>query len=157
YPGDPRAASKAFAPLLARGPEPEAFFDPEKIPYYGFLISLTGSPVRIWAASRKGGGDPYAWARDEKNGMLWEGDEGVLKIHSDADPKELAIRENDFVSKVLPDERDGTAWVYLSHQKGELQRVDRGGKTLKTLPLLKFQGTPVPMVADLPHGALWYV
>jgi hypothetical protein len=156
FDGNPQTASTAFGSLL-KGPAQDVFYRLERMPYYGFLISITQSPARLWVASRTGGGGPYAWARDGKNGLLWEGDEGVLKIHVDGTSEPISVRTDDFVTAVFPDEKDGTAWIYLSHQKGELQHIDRTGKVLRILPLVKFQGSKIPMVFDFRRKMLWYV
>lgn len=159
FTGNPESAAAAYAPLLVRGSSTECFFNPRKMPAYGFKVSIAGTPARIWAAPRTGGGGPYALARDEKNGLLWEGDEGGLRIQSDATSQPALYRPRDYASAVFPDERDGTAWVYLSHNRGELEHIDHNGNSLSKLPIAKYLTSSGPgnkIVIDFVRGRAWY-
>lgn len=158
FKGNPSDAANAIAPLLARGPNIENFFTPGKMPRYGFQVSIAGSPPRMWIVPRTGGGGPYALARDEKNNLLWEGDEGVLRVYSDVNSQPVSHQLNDFVARIFPDERDGTAWVYFSH-RGELDHMDRNGDTLHKIPIAKFltsDGAQNKIIVDFERKQVWY-
>jgi hypothetical protein len=157
FDGNPEKASAKYTRLLVNSPNVEIFLLPSKMPIYGFLASITPSPTKLWIAPRSGGGGPYAWVRDEKNGLLWQGDEGLLKIQSDGAAQAITVRLDDFVSEIFPDERDGSAWVYLSHKFGELRHIDKNGKVLQTIPFVKFKGTKTPIVMDFRREVMWFI
>ncbi|MDH4133377.1 MAG: hypothetical protein OEV31_01175 [Gammaproteobacteria bacterium] len=157
FDGNPEKASANYARLLANSRNVESFFFPSKMPIYGFLVSITPAPEKLWITPRSGGGGPYAWMRDEKNGLLWHGDEGLLKIQSDGTDQVITVRVGDFVSEIFPNERDGSAWVYLSHKFGELRHIDKNGKMLQTVPIVKFKGAKTPIVMDFRREAVWFV
>ncbi len=157
FKGNPQSAANQFSSLLTRGPTPESFFTDSKMPIYGFQVSIAGSPQRIWVAPSVGG--RHILARDEKNGLLWEDIDGTLKISSDATHQTVSYKPHDYISRIFPDERDGTAWLYLSHNRGELLHLDRNGNTLNKVPIAKYltsEGSVNKIAIDFEHEQIWY-
>ena len=159
FKGNPQSATDAFAPLLIRGPTPERFIVPGKIPMYGFRVSIAGSPQHIWVALIEGGHASFL-ARDEKNGLLWQDHDGILNISSDATSQPVSYQQHRSASAIFPDERDGTAWIYISNDKvGELRHLDRNGNTINKLPIAKYltsTGSRNRIAIDFKREQIWY-
>lgn len=156
YAGNPESASPVFFKKIQRGPEVEAFLNAKSMRYYGFSVSITKKPVPMWVA--KGSpGRLAVWARDETNGLLWERERGVLKIHSDNHANVIEVYPKDIISKIIPNNRNATAWVHLSHKHGIMENYDRKGNLLGTIPLGKFRGPNIPITIDFPRNTLWFI
>lgn len=139
---------------IIEGPKPEEFFAYPRMPMYWYYVSIDPGLERMWIVATRPNG-PENFVRDFKNGFSWEYGVGMVTTRDESGPRSWAV--SDYVSMIVPDERDGSAWLYLSHEKGTLVHTDRFGNTRSTLPFVKFHGAALSIAMDVGRGLAWYL
>jgi len=134
--------------------KPEVFFDPRLMPMYRYLISVDPTSTRMWVTPTDDNGVQRA-AYDFQNEISWSYLQAQIIIRERG--KQVSKPVGEYASAIVPNEVDGTAWIYLSHETGALIHLDRRGNVLKTIPIGKRAGDATSVAIDTLRRAVWHV